>query len=341
MRLTQLRDLIAVIDAGSIRAAARALRITSPVLTRSVRELEEELGVQIIERTVHGAVATPSGQAIIARARNVQSELGRIKEVSAQLAGGTAVLTFGVGPVGSTLLPAIVTAFRRTHPATEVRIMSSINPILMSQLREGRLEFVLGAVPRGKKVDAQLKARPLFTSDRVIVGRRGHPLAKAKSLQELINADWLVHSAPQEAEGLPNAWLEELFALNGLAPPRSVVRCTGIGYQYLQERTDLISTTTRWMLRRGIGHDRIEPFQAKYRAPASFASWPTHLIVRADSQLTPAAAAMVAAIKAEARKRAFSEKAGKEITTATDSKLPALTSAQFQRAPVRARRRES
>jgi DNA-binding transcriptional LysR family regulator len=56
MKLTQMRDVVAIAERGSLRAAARHLRLAQPALTRSVQELERELGVPLFERRArHGA----------------------------------------------------------------------------------------------------------------------------------------------------------------------------------------------------------------------------------------------------------------------------------------------
>src|SRR5580693_6822900 len=68
MKLHQLRDLVAIAEHGSLRAAARHLGIAQPTLTRSLSELERELGAPLFERRARGMVATALGQAFIRRA---------------------------------------------------------------------------------------------------------------------------------------------------------------------------------------------------------------------------------------------------------------------------------
>src|SRR5258708_1155111 len=90
MRLRQIRDFLAVVESGSIRAAARKLGVSQPGITKSVRRLEAELHVQLMWRTPHGVVPTPSGRAFLARAQVAQSELRKAEEeaVPAPSAGG-------------------------------------------------------------------------------------------------------------------------------------------------------------------------------------------------------------------------------------------------------------
>ena len=75
MRLNQIRDFVEVAKSGSLRAAARAVRVSQPAITKSIRQLESELGVQLLQRNARGAATTPAGKAFLARARVVQAEL--------------------------------------------------------------------------------------------------------------------------------------------------------------------------------------------------------------------------------------------------------------------------
>ncbi len=301
MRLTQLRDLIATIDSGSIRGAARALQVTPPVLMRNIRDLEKELGQKLLERTPHGVAPTPAGKAFLARARIVQNELQMIKEESAQLLGSAGTLTFGASSPANVILPGALAAFRNQYPAATVRIVNGLNPTLLPMLREGRIEFAVCA--RGTLKDKRIKSQPLFRNESAIVGRPGHPLSKAKTLEELVDADWLVGSAPGDSADLPWTRTFKLFEENGLPPPRSIVYCQGTTSQALLIQTNMLGITQRSNLYGNL----IQPLQIKARMPASF-SFTTHLLLRTDSPLTPAATAMVAAVKAEARKLAFANK---------------------------------
>ena len=74
MKLTHLRDVVAVAERGSLRAAARHLGIAQPAITRSIREIERELGVVLFERRARGVVLTPMGEVFMRRALVMQNE---------------------------------------------------------------------------------------------------------------------------------------------------------------------------------------------------------------------------------------------------------------------------
>src|SRR5688572_2863874 len=101
MRLSQIRDFIAVVECGGIRAAARRLGVSQPTVTKRVRGLEAELHLQLLERNARGIVPTAPGRAFFARARAAHSELRKAEEEAAQAGGpGAGTVAFGVGNLG-------------------------------------------------------------------------------------------------------------------------------------------------------------------------------------------------------------------------------------------------
>ena len=80
MRLNQIRDLIAVSEAGSLRAAARRIGISQPAMSKSLAELEREFQAQLLTRTSRGVALTAAGRAFVARARVVQGELRKVEK---------------------------------------------------------------------------------------------------------------------------------------------------------------------------------------------------------------------------------------------------------------------
>ncbi|MBT1516540.1 LysR family transcriptional regulator [Bradyrhizobium sp. SRL28] len=88
MKLHQVRDMIAVADKGSLRAASRHLGIAQSAITRSIRQLEHELSTALFERRKRGTVLTPMGKIFLRRPRIAASELGRAREEIQRHRGG-------------------------------------------------------------------------------------------------------------------------------------------------------------------------------------------------------------------------------------------------------------
>lgn len=300
MRLNQLRNLLAVIDAGSIQRAARTLGVSQPALSRSIRQLEEELHSKLLERSARGVTATNEGRAFLVRARAVQNELSRACEELAHSAGQTAgKVSFGVTPEsGMQLMPTAMAQFRRDHPLAEVYVVEGLPHALFPRLRDGSLDFVLGARPQGA-LESSIASRSLFRTDRLIAGRRGHPLKKARTLADLADAEWLVFA--------PSGWstsiIPNFFEQHGLLPPRSIVHCESyITLVALIARTDMVGALSSSLLKSRQGSPFFQPFELKERIPP----FGVHLFQRADIPLTLVASAMVSAVMAAARAIAFS-----------------------------------
>ena len=92
MKLAHFRDVLAVAERGSVRAAARQLNVAQPTLTRSIQELERELGVVLFERGVQGARLTEMGKRFVVRAHTVMTEIRRARD---EIGGCIGVLGFG------------------------------------------------------------------------------------------------------------------------------------------------------------------------------------------------------------------------------------------------------
>src|SRR5262245_49085319 len=133
MRLNQIRDFIAVTQAGSLRAAAQAVGVSQPAITKSIQQLEGELRVQLLQRNARGAAPTPAGRAFLARARVVQAELRKAADDLQAFQGGReGSVAMGLAPAASMLLvPDAMEHFRRQHPYAHVRIVEGVNTALM------------------------------------------------------------------------------------------------------------------------------------------------------------------------------------------------------------------
>jgi LysR family transcriptional regulator, regulator of abg operon len=297
VRLNQIRDFVAIADTGSLRAAARSVGVSQPAITKSLRLLEQELHVQLLERNARGAALTRAGKVFLARARVIQTELRKSEEDLQLLRGGPeGSVAFGIGPALCMLiLPDAMLQFRRSHPAARVRIVEGVGTALLPLVRDETLDFIVSMSPNGK-LDAGLKFKPLFRPELAVVGRCGHPLRNARSLRELANASWLMFLPPGTG-----AMLEKAFAAVGLPLPRAIVHCESYASALaLIAKTDVLgllnpqSTTHTW------GKHYLHKFEIEEAIPAPLVG----IYTRADTPLTPAAAAMAQGVTATARRLA-------------------------------------
>ena len=221
MKLHQLRNLVAIADSNSIRGAARSQGLAQPALTRGLRDLEKELGVPLIERHAKGVSLNSYGQACVVRARSILQDVERGRQEIDQLKGGSMGRVHAglSSAVYLSLLPEVYPAFRRSYPDAHLSLTEGLFPALEPQLKNGDLDFYVGPRPLGE-LDKAYDLLTLFRNQRVVVCRRGHPLAHVRSLGDLIQAEWIMTGLrlPVEAE------FEEQFSVHGLPAPRAVTQ---------------------------------------------------------------------------------------------------------------------
>lgn len=289
MRLTQIRDFLAVVDAGSLNAAARRLGISQPAITKSVRGLEAELSVQLLHRTTRGIVLTPSGRTFLARARVVQSELAKAREELEQgeRQGSVAI---GVGPTAAfAVVPEALTLFRRRYPNSRVHVVEVIGRALLDLVRDEVLDLGISSKPAGKNERA-FAYRPLYHSQLIVVGRKGHPLAKAGSLARLSGAEWLCSTM--------TGYLEQAFSTAGLPVPSRVAQSDSYNAAVgILTKTDTVALMPRRFLSEALVGEHLREIPVAEPLP----SFTVCLITRADTPLTPIAEVMAKALTAVGR----------------------------------------
>lgn len=283
MKFNQLRDVVAIAERGSLRAAARHLEIAQPALTRSVHELERELGVPLFERRARGMILTPMGEAFVRRANAVMTELRRARDEVEQLHGGThGRVVAGLSLAAHVeLLPPALKPFRARYPHVQLHLIEGWYPTLEAGLKDGSIDFYIG--PKHEHPPApELIQEHLFDNTRIVIGRRGHPLARARSLSQLVDAEWATTSVTFKAE----EELRELFERNGLPPPRLALRSqSAVTLIVAMSNTDLLTMVPiQWTKFTAVNQALVSiPLREIFPAPAIV------LVRRAGLPLTPAA----------------------------------------------------
>jgi DNA-binding transcriptional LysR family regulator len=190
MRLTQIRDFLAVIESGSISATARKLGVSQPGLTKSLGSLEAELGAALLNRTPTGVTLTRQGHAFHVRARAGYAELAKAQEELAR--GAKAQVALGFGPFfAAQIVPQAVLRFREKFPDVELRLLEGLGHTTRPLVRDATLDMALA--PRAPHVrdDPAIRFKPIAHLQQIVVARRGHPLAKARLASDLACDEWL------------------------------------------------------------------------------------------------------------------------------------------------------
>ncbi|MES2412593.1 MAG: LysR substrate-binding domain-containing protein [Pseudomonadota bacterium] len=218
--LAQLRALLAVRQEGSMTAASVKLGVTQPVLTRSLQQLERQMGVTLLRRSSRGAVLNEYGEALVARARVVDQELKRAFDEIGQMQGrlsGSVTIACSHIPM-MLFVPEAIGQLQQNFPDVEVRIIEGVYPQVLEEFRQGVLDFAIGPVPE-RGLGRDYKAARMLKADMAIAVRKGHSHAKAKSLAELKDLRWMI-AGPMEG---PGGLVKEVFAENGIQQPATPI----------------------------------------------------------------------------------------------------------------------
>jgi LysR family transcriptional regulator of abg operon len=283
MKLSHLRDVVAVAERGSLRAASRHLGIAQPAITRSIREIEHELGVVLFERRAKGVTLTPMGERFVRRALAAQSELRQAREEIDQLRGMT---TGHVSIALSTashiaLLPGALQPFRNRYPDVLLKVIEGLFPSVDGLLKDGAIDFYIGPLPELPPAK-EFTVETLFENTRVIFGRRGHALAGAKSLGELTGAGWITTSVTLNSE----AELGPLFERYGLPRPRVEMQApSALTMIVAAANSDLLMMLPEQWLDFPSTRELLQAFEIDEVLPAA----PVCIVSRARLPLTPAA----------------------------------------------------
>lgn len=294
MRINQIRDFVAVVETGSLRAAARSVGVSQPAITKSIRQLEGELQVQLLQRSARGAVATAAGKAFLARARVVQAELRKaIDDLGPFQSGSRGSVAFGMAPqLAMLVVPDAMQQFRRQHPHARVRIIEGVGTALLPLVRDETLDFAIAGSAR-PLLEPGLRFKPLLRLPLVVAARQGHPLSDASSLRELVDASWLMYY-PVGSSGM----LEKAFAAAGVRMPPAIVQCESYATALaLIAKTDTLGLITPRMIQSPLGAYRLQQVRVRETIPAPLLG----IYHRADAPLTAAAAALAQAMTAAAR----------------------------------------
>lgn len=195
MNIRQLKQFVAVAQLGNISRSAEQQNISQPALTRSLKNLEEDLGVQLIERRANGVFLTAYGEHLLEYAQNIVNDSERVKrEISAMASGKRGKLNIGVGPAYSG--PSIAHAIDKLlgkGSQLELHLVEGFVEDLCADLRSGSLDVVLSLFPENYDL-SDLGFTRLCNVQSVLVASPEHPVAKLKnaSRYQLAQFNWVI-----------------------------------------------------------------------------------------------------------------------------------------------------
>jgi len=185
VELRHLRYFVAVAEAENVlRAATQKLHVSQPAVSRQIRDLEEELGVELFVRTGKALNLTDAGRLFLREARAV---LERTDEAVANVRGfaqaGETELHVGYSPIpGAQIVPAALRAFQKVMPNVHVKLHDWSNEELLAGVRDGRLQLALIVLPIKRGEFHDLRFEELARESVRIAVPPNHRLAQRRSV---------------------------------------------------------------------------------------------------------------------------------------------------------------
>jgi len=216
VKLATLNALVAAVEEGSLRGAARQVGASQPALTKMIRELELELGAPLLQRTSRGVLPTPQGKVLYERAVKARRELNTAVDEISQM-GGKMVgeLHLGAVPLAVMLLiPETLRTFGQEFPDIRLRISEELYVAQLQKLRAQEVDVTVGGIPSDLST-GEFFVEPLMKTSMVATVRKGSPWLKARKLSDLQTARWVFTGASSEA-----GYAKLFFEHHGLKPPR-------------------------------------------------------------------------------------------------------------------------
>lgn len=165
MELRTLRAFVEVVRQGGFSAAAKTLNATQPTISKAVKQIEDELGVAVLDRIGHRSEITAAGEIVYRRALamlalrdDLMAELDELRGLK------RGVLRLGLPPVGSSLLFAPLFAiYRKRYPGIDIRLIEQGSKRLEELLATGEVELAASLLPVSEDLDWQdVRREPLM-----------------------------------------------------------------------------------------------------------------------------------------------------------------------------------
>lgn len=216
MEIRQLKAFLAIAEAKTFTAGARRVNVTQAAISMQIRQLEDEVGLQLFTRTPRRVILTEAGEYLLERARKIlrehDSALAEIAEVAGAEYGrlriGTASGTFAMHQ-----LPVILQKLKDKFPNSELTVSSGTSQKLVDSMMHGELDTAFVSLP----VDnANIATESLFSDEIVAIAHPGHPLSKEKyiSAATLAGEDLILG----ERGGNTRRMIDEFFAAANVKP---------------------------------------------------------------------------------------------------------------------------
>ncbi|HAK35528.1 MAG TPA: LysR family transcriptional regulator [Pantoea sp.] len=266
LKLNQLDVLLEVAAQGSLSKAARTLHLTQPAISKTIQEIEAEIGMPILERTSRGATLNEYGQVLLRHARDIDQSLSQAREeIDSLLGKSMSQLRIGFtsaaawGPFTTTLL-----RFQQRLPGVKIIAMEARTHQLYEALENNRIDLAIISATAGMGTAPMYHETLYALSNTLIVGE-DHPVTHRVSLRNLLDSHWLDWDEPGE-----HSILAQVFRRYNLPLPSRITHCSSPWIMArMMDEAPMVSMWTSVRLRFPGYHDRLRPLTVKEVLPAT------------------------------------------------------------------------
>jgi DNA-binding transcriptional LysR family regulator len=297
----QLERFVDVVESGSLSRTSRRLNISQPALSKSLRLIEEQLGMKLLERGPRGVRSTKFGDVFYKRARTLISQFRKTWEDLDNLKGSTGgLVTLGATPgpgVLDRIVPEAVWRIATKRPGLRISVRSGSAQELFPALHQGEVDIIFTVLDENG-TGPDLKVEPLFEDHFVLVVNRRHPLLSKKeiTLEDLTTRRWVFL---QDASSLWNA-VEDLARQQQITPQAPMETNSVVFVRTIAARTDAIGVLPSYAADIGAESGALAfiPLEriSEHRVLPRLAR-PMGVVHSAVSDLTPAGEALLRSIK--------------------------------------------
>lgn len=197
--IKRLQILLAVVEEGSVTAAADELFYTPSGVSQQLRKLEEEVGQPLLQRHARGMIPTDAGHVLASHARSILQQMDAAMADLGQLAGlNSGSLSLGTFPtLGSSFMPLVISRFRKMYPSIKLDVRSTRLQELMALLAKGEISLGLLWEYEWLRLDRKdFELTTLFTEPTVLVVGADHPLALRDEIDmaDTAGEQWIVRA---------------------------------------------------------------------------------------------------------------------------------------------------
>lgn len=225
MKFHQIKALVAINQCGSINEASQLLHVTQPALSRSIKDLERELGMTLLQRSYKGMSLTDEGRRIIRHAHMAVESMRRL-QIEADNIHDTAVGEVAIGITSLTaMLPGFercISDFQAKNQRVRIKLIEQRPSHIVQRLRDGSLDFALTSQQNTQRLNLDWEA--LHRIAGAVVCSPANPLRHSRSLRQLQYANWISLDEIDDR----SSQFYQMFEVNDIHPPQKVIECASL-----------------------------------------------------------------------------------------------------------------